>query len=304
MSKFIDKTGWIMKEHGVPDSRITVLYRAPNQGKKVCWHVRCECGKEFDLRGDSLDGNTLSCGCLHKERFKKEPEDYSGQQFGLLTALEPTYKNNKRYWRCKCACGNITEIITTDLLSGHTKSCGCLQRYNNENNLIGHRFGKLIVIAYAGSDNGKRALYKCKCDCGTEIIVRADSLRGGLTTSCGCITSIGEENIIKVLQANNIEYIHDKPYFTDLINPDTGKFLRYDFIILKDNIPIRIIEFDGEQHQTGWAHNEENRLVLVYRDEIKNKYAYDHNIPLVRIPYKERDHITLNLIMGDKYLIS
>ena len=29
MSKFIDKTGWIMKEHGVPESRLTVLYRAP-----------------------------------------------------------------------------------------------------------------------------------------------------------------------------------------------------------------------------------------------------------------------------------
>ena len=28
-----------------------------------------------------------------------------------------------------------------------------------------------------------------------------------------------------------------------------------------------------------------------------------HNIPLVRIPYKERDNITLDLIMGDKYLI-
>lgn len=25
--KFIDMTGWIMKEHGVSDSKITVLYR-------------------------------------------------------------------------------------------------------------------------------------------------------------------------------------------------------------------------------------------------------------------------------------
>lgn len=78
MPKLIDKTGWIMKEHGVPESRLTVLFRAPNQGTKVCWHVRCECGKEFDLRGDSLDGNTLSCGCLHKEHFKRSPEDLTG----------------------------------------------------------------------------------------------------------------------------------------------------------------------------------------------------------------------------------
>lgn len=78
MGKFIDKSGWIMKEHGVPESRLTVLFRVPNQGKKIYWHVKCECGKEFDLRGDSLNGNTLSCGCLCKENFKRSPEDLTG----------------------------------------------------------------------------------------------------------------------------------------------------------------------------------------------------------------------------------
>ena len=31
MSKLIDMTGWIMKEHGVPDSRLTVVERAENK---------------------------------------------------------------------------------------------------------------------------------------------------------------------------------------------------------------------------------------------------------------------------------
>lgn len=53
---------------------------------------------------------------------------------------------------------------------------------------------------------------------------------------------------MKILQENNITYVHDKPYFLDLINPKTNKILRYDFILLQDNKPIRIIEFDGEQH--------------------------------------------------------
>lgn len=39
-------------------------------------------------------------------------------------------------------------------------------------------------------------------------------------------------------------------------------------------------------------------------DLAKNKIAKDNNIPLVRIPYWERDNITLDLILGDKYLIS
>ena len=36
---------------------------------------------------------------------------------------------------------------------------------------------------------------------------------------------------------------------------------------------------------------------------MKNEYALSHNIPLVRIPYWERDNITLEMILEDKYLI-
>lgn len=302
MGKFIDKTGRIMKEHGVPESKLTVLYRAPNQGKKICWHVKCECGNEFDLRGDSLDGNTLSCGCLHKERFKSKGIDLTNQTFGLLTPIQHFSKNNKRYWKCICQCGNTTEVPSSSLLNGHTKSCGCYKTYNNQDNLINKRFGKLTVISYHGSDKGNRSLYNCKCDCGSEITVRADSLRAGLTTSCGCIKSIGENNIIKLLQENNIEYRHDEPYFTDLINT-TNRKLRYDFILIKNNKPYRLIEFDGNQHVTGWSNNEDYEEIH-NRDLIKNQYAKNHNLPLVRIPYKERDNITLEMLMSDKYLIA
>ena len=36
---------------------------------------------------------------------------------------------------------------------------------------------------------------------------------------------------------------------------------------------------------------------------MKNKYCLINNIPLVRIPYWERDKITLEMLMGDKYLV-
>lgn len=77
---------------------------------------------------------------------------------------------------------------------------------------------------------------------------------------------------------------------------------RYDFAILKDNNVVRLIEFDGEQHFMeipAWGKLE----ITQKRDKIKNDYALTHNIPLVRIPYWERDNITLDMIMGDQYLI-
>lgn len=30
MGQRIDMTGWVMKEHGVPDSRLTVIRKVPN----------------------------------------------------------------------------------------------------------------------------------------------------------------------------------------------------------------------------------------------------------------------------------
>src|SRR5258705_8942430 len=49
------------------------------------------------------------------------------QRFGWLTALIPIHRNSNRcwVWLCKCDCGNHATIRVSDLLSGHSRSCGC-----------------------------------------------------------------------------------------------------------------------------------------------------------------------------------
>ena len=84
-----------------------------------------------------------------------------------------------------------------------------------------------------------------------------------------------------------------------------GDPYRFDFALFKDNKLIRLIEFDGEQHYksgSGYMNNE-NLQKRQERDKKKNEWALAHNIPLVRIPYWERDKITLEMIMGNKYLV-
>ena len=56
--------------------------------------------------------------------------------------------------------------------------------------------------------------------------------------------------------------------------------------------------------QKNWNNSEIDFKLSQQRDQEKNEYAFSHNISLVRIPYWERDNITLDLILGDKYLIS
>ena len=54
--------------------------------------------------------------------------------------------------------------------------------------IIGHRFGKLVVVRYSHRKTNAR-LYLCKCDCGNEKAIAGASLRKKVTQSCGCIRS-------------------------------------------------------------------------------------------------------------------
>lgn len=52
-------------------------------------------------------------------------------------------------------------------------------------NLVGQRFGRLVVIEQGEHKQGRPA-WICRCECGnTKLIARAH-LRSGATTSCGC----------------------------------------------------------------------------------------------------------------------
>lgn len=51
---------------------------------------------------------------------------------------------------------------------------------------IGNRYGKLVVIELAPSQN-RNTMVLCQCDCGNTAIVRASNLRQGITKSCGCM---------------------------------------------------------------------------------------------------------------------
>lgn len=126
-------------------------------------------------------------------------------------------------------------------------------------------------------------------------IVYANALTKGLTKSCGSLKgSIGEKNIENILKENNIQF--QKEYTVKEIG-----YLRYDFFLPELN---RFIEYDGEQHyrENSGAWKSSSLKERTMKDKIKTEYAKNKNIDLVRIPYWERDNITLEMITGNKYL--
>ena len=57
----------------------------------------------------------------------------------------------------------------------------------NTKDLIGKRFGRLVVIERNGLVKRHHLLWKCKCDCGNEKNVSSTNLLREATKSCGCL---------------------------------------------------------------------------------------------------------------------
>lgn len=60
----------------------------------------------------------------------------------------------------------------------------------NREELIDQRFGRLVVLAYAGDEfigKDNNSKYICRCDCGNTVMVGQGKLKGGHTKSCGCL---------------------------------------------------------------------------------------------------------------------
>lgn len=57
----------------------------------------------------------------------------------------------------------------------------------NRLQLVGQRFGRLMVVADAGTSTHGKSLWSCACDCGGAITVAAPRLMNGYTGSCGCL---------------------------------------------------------------------------------------------------------------------
>jgi len=68
--------------------------------------------------------------------------------------------------------------------------------------LVGKRFGRLVVIRRVDNDKHYNTMWLCKCDCGEEKIIAADSLSRGLTKSCGCLNKENNSHPLKPGLAN------------------------------------------------------------------------------------------------------
>ena len=102
------------------------------------WLCRCDCGSDKDVIVTITalrSGHRKSCGCLHHVGgHKVNFQDLTGHRFGRFTVLGEASRNTGEdtKWLCKCDCGNIKEVLSYNLTSGRSSSCGsCNTNYHS-----------------------------------------------------------------------------------------------------------------------------------------------------------------------------
>lgn len=92
------------------------------KGRDARWLCRCDCGGEKILRASHVKRlKPKSCG---KCRYI----GYEGKKYNRITLIHFVKKNkySEQMWLCKCDCGVEKIMKIYNVITGNSKSCGCL----------------------------------------------------------------------------------------------------------------------------------------------------------------------------------
>ena len=152
---------------------------------KAIWKWECiDCGASKN--SDSSHVKRYLCRCKKEQQKQQE---LIGKVFGNLVVESFAYvKNQRRYWNCRCSCGNIKSVSTHDLTKGYVKSCGCLRSLAGKDkygfkDITGKTFGNLTALTHI---QGKYWKFRCNL-CNKEKIMRNIDVTSGKCYSCGCV---------------------------------------------------------------------------------------------------------------------
>ncbi len=270
-------------------------------------NLKCKClidGYEWDANWSNLSQNKGCPKCAKKENLSimkiKERLKVINPNIEILSNI---YINAHTKLKCRCLIdNNIWEVSWGDLSQGAgckicgTKSMKEKQSLSIEEIKLSMREIDSNIEILSMTYVNNRGKLKCKC-----LICNKYFNKSWAKLSQGhgcpkCKLSIVEKQIDQHLI--NKDYYYISQYRIKKCRNKNP--LPFDFAIFKDiektNL-LCLIEYDGMQHyrEVSFTNNKiksmENYLKTQKHDGIKNIYCASNNIPLLRIPYWEKNNI-------------
>lgn len=257
--------------------------------------IECtKCGTIAPRKIDGIKHRKLGCrgkGCAATktaQEFQEELDNLYNSEYRVIKFYGTTHKTTVEH-----KCGYKREIMPQSITNQRINCPRCSNgmtfwthdTYTEKIRDLGNDEYELLS-EFKGT--AKYIVMKHKTCGHVWDVIAASFLVGNRCPQCMNGKSHDSIKINSILSKTNLFYL--KEYTME--NCRNIRLLPFDFAIIKDK-QLVLIEYDGEQHFESvefWG-GDEGLKITQQRDQLKNKYCVDNNIPLIRIPYWESEQL-------------
>lgn len=296
MTKALSSTEFINKVNKITNDNYKLLSGYKNyQTNVILKHVRC--GKKWCVRPGKVLSEGKRCpycyygGTNTCDKFNTKFKSLSDGHYTLLT---PYRRVHEKVSIKHLDCGNIFYMEPNSFLAG--KRCprcfGNIRKTTKEfqDEVFSTTRGEYVLKSKYINSRTKVRIYHQECGL-TYMVTPHDFVSGNRCPHCN--QSKGEKLVENILVSHGIKFEIQK-VFSDCGNKN--QWLPFDFYLPDYNL---LIEYDGEQHfkPVKYFGGYKKLIDQNRRDTIKNEYAINNGINIVRISYKiNKDELDKELI--------
>lgn len=245
-------------------------------------------------------------GCKYCIGRNKSTDEFCKEIQNKTYGIISEYIGFEKPIMCQCnLCNNIWTTTPKALRQGSAcpkcalKQRGLKRRMSHEEFLSRINSNIEILSQYQGLKNP----VQCRCTkCGYQWQSIPDNLIHEHINCPACSRSKQEIKLEQILNKLQLGQVKTHVRFKDCKYAQHNT-LEFDFVIYNHDNILFACEYDGEQHYIpidfagrGIEHANQCLYLTQERDKAKNQYCKDHNIPLIRIPYWEKDNMECFLL--------
>lgn len=233
---------------------------------------------------------------INKKSNTNEFKEYVFNRYGNEYEVMSEYINNSTHIQMKHNCGYEYPITPSNFKAGY-KCPECSHNRKKDDEIFKNEILEIVGSEYTLESsyiNTHEHVTLRHSKCNKTFPTRPNNFLQGYRCP-HCSDSKNSKGVVAIkeyLESNNFYYETEKT-FDDLINPETGRNLYFDFYLECENGDKIFIEYDGEHHFIEKKHFGGKKKLLEYqkRDKLKDTYCEVNNYMLIRINYKSLNDI-------------